>query len=74
LGELVYGLRVSESRRVLQWCAMDRGGVLEPKKPWASSGYSILTLCVLGCVGLDWPSLVGPSEVFLVAKEVGSRD
>jgi hypothetical protein len=52
---------------------MDLGGVLEPKKPWASSGYSVLTLCVLGCVGLDRPPPGGPSRVFLVVKEVGSR-
>ena len=33
LGVLVYGLCVPESRRSLQQCAMDRRGVLEPKKP-----------------------------------------
>jgi hypothetical protein len=46
---------------------------VEPKKPWMSSGYSILTLHVSGCVGLYWPPPGGPSGVFLVAKEVGSR-
>jgi hypothetical protein len=30
---LVYGLRVSESRRVLQRCIVDHRGVLELKKP-----------------------------------------
>ena len=73
MGELVYGLRAPESRRVLQRCSVDCGGVVEPKKPWASFGYSVLTLCVLGYVGLDWPPLGGPSGVFLVAKEVSSR-
>jgi hypothetical protein len=52
---------------------MDHGDVLEPKKPWASSGYYVLTLYVSGCVGLDRPPVGGPSGVFLVAKEVGSR-
>jgi hypothetical protein len=73
LGRCVYGLHAPESRRVLQQRSMDRGIFMEPKKPWASSGCSVLTLCVLGYVGLDWPSLGGPSEVFVVAKEVGSR-
>ena len=73
LGELVYGLRVLESRRVLQLCAMDHRGVLVPKKPWALSGYSILTLCMSGCVSFDRPSPDGPFGVFLVAKEVSSR-
>ena len=58
---------------VLQQCAVDRGSVLELKKPWASSGYSILTLCMLGYVGLDRPPSGGPSGVFLVVKEVGSK-
>jgi hypothetical protein len=53
--------------------AVDHGCVLEPKKPWASSNYSVLTLFVSGCVDLDWPSLGGLSGVFLVVKEVGSR-
>ena len=73
LGRSVYGLHALESRRVLQQCSMDRGGVVEPKKPLASSGCSVLTLCVSGCVGLDQPPLGGPSGVFLLAKEVGSR-
>jgi hypothetical protein len=55
LGELVYGLHAPESRRILQRCAVDHGGVMEPKKPYASSNYSVLTLCVSGCVGLDLP-------------------
>jgi hypothetical protein len=33
LGVLVYGLRASESRMALQWCTMDRRGILESKKP-----------------------------------------
>ena len=74
MGELVYGLRAPECRWILQQCAMDRGGVLEPKKPWASFDCSVLTLYVSGCVGLVRPPLGGPSGVFLVAKEVGSRD
>jgi hypothetical protein len=73
LGELVYGLRALESRRVLQRCAVDRGGVLETKKPWASFGCSVLTLCMSGYVGLDRPPLGGPCGVFLVAEEVSSR-
>jgi hypothetical protein len=40
---------VLESRRVLQQRSVDRGGVMELKKPWASSGYSVLTLCVRLC-------------------------
>jgi hypothetical protein len=52
---------------------MDRGGVVELKKPWASSGCFVLTLCVLGCIVLDRPPPSGPSEVFLVAMEVSSR-
>jgi hypothetical protein len=52
---------------------MNRGGVVEPNKPWASSGYSVLTLCVSGYVSLDRPPLGGPSRVFLVMKDVGSR-
>jgi hypothetical protein len=51
---------------------MDHDGVLEPKKPWASSNCSVLTLCVLGGVGLNWPPLDGPSRVFLVVMEAGS--
>jgi hypothetical protein len=39
LGEQVYGLHAPESRRALQRRAVDRGGVVELKKPWASSGY-----------------------------------
>jgi len=73
LGELVYGLLAPESRKVLQRCAVDLGGVLEPKKPWALFSYSILTLYVSGCVGLDQPPLVGPSGVFFMEKKVGSR-
>jgi hypothetical protein len=48
---------------------MDRGGVVEPKKPWASSNYSFLTLCVSGYVDLDRPLSGGPSGVFLEVKE-----
>jgi hypothetical protein len=55
LGDGVYGLHAPESKRVLQQCSVDRGGVMEPKKPWASSGYSVLTLCVSGYVSLDQP-------------------
>jgi hypothetical protein len=39
----------------LQRRSMNHSGVVEPKKPWASSGCSVLTLCMLGCVGLDRP-------------------
>jgi hypothetical protein len=46
---------------------------MELKKPWALFGYSILTLYVSGCVGFNRPSWGGPSRVFLVVKEVGSR-
>ena len=73
MGELVYGLHALESRRALQRRAVDCGGVVEPKKPWALSNCSVLTLYVSGYVGLDWPPLGGPSRVFLVVKEVGSR-
>ena len=73
LGELVYGLHAPESRKALQRHAVDCGGVMEPKKPWTSSSCSVLTLCVSGYVGLDRPPLGGPSRVFLVMKEVGSR-
>jgi hypothetical protein len=38
-----------------------------------SSSCSVLTLCVLGYVGLDWPPPDGPSRVFLAVKEAGSR-
>ena len=74
MGELVYGLHAPESRRALQQRVVDHGGVVEPKKPWASSGCSVLTLCVSGYVGLDQPPLGGPSRVFLAVKEVGSKD
>jgi hypothetical protein len=57
----------------LQRCAVDRGGVVEPKKPWALSGCSVLTLYMLGCVGLDRRPLGGPSGVFSAVKEVDSR-
>jgi hypothetical protein len=57
LGRAIYGLHASESRRVLQRCSMDRGGVVEPKKPWVSSSCSVLTLYMSGCIGLDWPPL-----------------
>ena len=70
---MVYGLHEPESKRVLQRCAMDRGGVLEPKKPWASFDCSVLTLYVSGCVGLVRPPLGGPSGVFLAVKEVSFR-
>jgi hypothetical protein len=59
--------------RVLQWCGVDRDGVVEPKKPWVSFGYFVLTLYVSGYVSLDHPPLDGPSGVFLVVKKVGSR-
>jgi hypothetical protein len=52
---------------------VDYGGVLELKKPWALSGCSVLTPYVSNCVGLDRPPPGGPSRVFLLAKEVGSR-
>jgi len=70
---LVYGLHVLESRRVLLQRSVDRGDVMEPKKPWASSGCLVLTLYVPSGVDLDRPPLGGPSIVFLVAKEVDSR-
>ena len=73
MGEQIYGLHAPESRRVLQWCAVDHGGVVELKKPWASSSYSVLTLCMSGYVGLDRPPLGGHYGVFLVVKEVSSR-
>jgi hypothetical protein len=73
LGELVYGLHVPESRKVLQQRVVNHGGVVEPEKPWTMFGCSVLTLCVSGCVGLDQPLLGGPSGVFLVVKEDGSR-
>jgi hypothetical protein len=63
----------STCAEVQEGLAVDRGCVLEPKKPWTSSDYSVLTLFVSGYVRLDWPSLGGLSGVFLVAKEVGSR-
>jgi hypothetical protein len=52
---------------------MDRGRVVEPKKPWASSGCSVLTLCVPSYISLHRPPPSGPSRVFLAVKEVGSR-
>jgi hypothetical protein len=55
LGDGVYGVHASESKRVLQQRSVDRGSIVEPKKPWASFGYSVLTLCVSGYVSLDWP-------------------
>jgi hypothetical protein len=73
LGRSVYGLHAPKSRRVLQQCSVDRCDVMEPKKSCASSGCSVLTLCISGYVGLDWPPLGGPSRVFLMAKEIGSR-
>jgi hypothetical protein len=72
LGELVYGLHTSESRRALQRHIGNGGGVVELKKPCASFGCSVLTLCVSGCVSLDRPPLGGPSGVFLAMKQVGS--
>jgi hypothetical protein len=57
----------------LQQCAMDRGRVVEPKKPWASSDCSVLKLCMSGYISLHRPPLGGPSRVFLAVKEVGSR-
>ena len=56
------------------WRSMNHGGVMEPNKPWVSSGHSVMTLCVLGYVSLDRPPLGGPFGVFLAVKEVGSRD
>jgi hypothetical protein len=73
LGRRAYCLHAPESRRVLQRRSMDRGDVVEPKKLWASSGYSVLTLCVSSCVGLDRPLPSAPSGDFLVVKEAGSR-
>ena len=52
---------------------MDCGDLMEPKKPWVSSGCSVLTLYVSGCVKLDRPPLGGPSRVFLAVKKVSSR-
>ena len=40
---LAYGLHAPESRRVLPWRHVDRGDVVEPKKAWTLSGYSVLT-------------------------------
>jgi hypothetical protein len=73
LGERVYGLHPSESRRALQRCAVDRGSVVEPKNPGALSGCSVLTLCVLGCISLDRRPPGRPSGVFSAVKEVDSR-
>ena len=73
MGRLVYGLHEPESRRVLQRCFVNHGSVVEPKKPWASSGCSVLTLYVSGYVALDRPPLGGPSGVFLAVKEIGFK-
>jgi hypothetical protein len=39
LGELVYGLHAPESERALQRYAVDRGGVMELKKPCRKNGH-----------------------------------
>ena len=46
MGELVYDINALVSRRVLQQHAVDHGGVVEPKKTWALSDCSVLTLCM----------------------------
>jgi hypothetical protein len=43
---------------------------LGAKEAWASSGYSILTLCVSDGVGLDWP-LLGETFWSLLGGEGG---
>ncbi|OQU90740.1 hypothetical protein SORBI_3001G037150 [Sorghum bicolor] len=40
-GSLAYGLHGPEYRSILQWRRVDLGVVVEPKKPWASSGCSV---------------------------------
>jgi hypothetical protein len=56
---------------VLPWRSVDRCGVVESKKPWASPGCSVLTLCMSGYVVLDRPP---PRWTFwsLVGGERGS--
>jgi hypothetical protein len=73
LEERVYGLHVPESRRALQRRAVDHDGVVEPKKPWASSDCSVMTLYMSSCVDLDRPPPGGPSRVFLAVKKVNFR-
>jgi hypothetical protein len=58
---------------VLQRRSMDRGDVVEPKKPRGSFGCSVLTLYVSGYVGLDWPPTSASSGGFLVVKEAGLK-
>jgi hypothetical protein len=53
--------------------ALWTGDVVEPKKPWVSFGWPVLTHRVSGYVGLDRPPPVASSGVFLVARDVGSR-
>jgi hypothetical protein len=72
VGELVYGLHALEYKRSLQRRAVDRGVIVEPKKPCVSSSCSVLTLCVSGCVGLDQSPPGGPYGVLLAVKEVSS--
>ena len=52
---------------------MDRGDVVEPNKPRASSDYSVLTHRVSSYIGLDRPPPGAPSGGILVVKEAGSR-
>lgn len=52
---------------------MDLGVVVEQKKPWMSSGCSVLTPWVSGSIGLDWPPLGTPFVGFLVVKASSLR-
>jgi hypothetical protein len=72
-GSVAYGLHALESRRVLQQRRVDRGDVVEPKKLWASSGYSVLTHSVSGFVSLDRPPPGVPPRSFLAMKAAGLR-
>jgi hypothetical protein len=52
---------------------MDRGDVMEPKKPRGSFGCSVLTLYESGYVGLDWPPTGVSFGGFLVVKEASLK-